>query len=176
MSDTNSLTFDQALAKFIGATKNSQEYALMCSTMALAHFAAHGDVTYVQRFHDAIPKNYGRQAAFVIWACDFAPIKMEQKLFKKDHDRAENGENGAIKNVDMTGAAAKPYWDYVPEKPIMTYAKNDVIAQLKRVTGRFRNTDKYRPDSEADVAFLAAVDSKIGELERLATATPAGNA
>jgi hypothetical protein len=167
------MTFEQALQKFIGATKNSQEYALMCSTMALAHFAAHGDVAYIQRFHDAIPKNYGRQAAFVVWACDFAPIKMDQKMFKKDHDRAVNGDNGAILNVDLVGSTAKPYWEYVPERPITTYARTDVIAQLKRVTGRFRNTEKYKADSEADVTFLSAVDAKIGELEKLATA---GNA
>ena len=64
---TAKLTFDQALTEYTRSTKESMEYALLCSHMALDHFAEHGDTVYFQRFHDAINKNYGRQSAFRVY-------------------------------------------------------------------------------------------------------------
>ena len=164
------MTFPQALSEYKKSIKKTSELALACSIMALGHYAQHGDVTYIQQFFAATPKNYGRREAFKLWACDHAPLMFDQGAFKKDHDRAENGENGAILNVELEAAQAKPFWDYHPEKEAQVYAPSDVITQLKRVTGRYHNENRYKPEDDKAVAFLSKVDAKINELAELAAA------
>ena len=154
---STTMTFEQALTKFVSATKNSQRLALICSQMAINHFAQHNDVIYCQRFLDAMPQNYLRKQAFVAWLREFSPIAMEDGKFKMD-----KSPEAVAFNVE--GAMAKPFWDFKPEAAIVDFGQEDIIEQLNRTIKRFENSEKYHARDDATKALLSRAKTVVSSL------------
>lgn len=154
-------TFEEKLEAFKNATTRSKKYALECSQMALQHFADHGNVHYLQMFHDAMPKNYLRRNAFVKWAVDHAPLVWKESKFRKDLD--------STKAVDLAKAFKTPFWDYNPENPITNYTSETVVEAFEKVIKKF-DGDKQKPlNAAAQSTFellRKAVESAIHSAEQ----------
>jgi hypothetical protein len=153
-------TFLEMLEAFKTATSRSKKLALDCSQMALQHFADHGNVHYLQLFHDAMPKNFLRRGAFIKWACDHAPLVWKESKFRKDTSEA------AV-TLDLARANKVAFWDYNPETPILNYNSDNVIAAFEAVIKRFDNGDKTKPaDNAAQATFeqlRAVVEATIAK-------------
>lgn len=145
--------FENALATFIASTKSSQESARVCSEMALAHFAEHGNTIWLQRFHDAMPKNYTRRAAFLKWAAAFSPLAMVKGKLVKD-----TSEHAAEFNVE--GAAKKPFWEFAPETEITEFSAEDIVAAMENLVKRFQGKKFHAHDARA-TAMLARVEGIV---------------
>lgn len=153
--------FEEKLAKFIKVTTVSKQLALELSIMALEHFKEHGQVAQLQQFHDAMPENFHRRAALLLWLRDHSPITMEGGKFFKDKT-----EDAIAFNLE--GALAKPFWDYAPPKEQVQFGKDDVIVQLKRVVSRFKSKRYDANDEDA----LAMVDKAEEAIRGLTDAKP----
>ncbi|HKI62893.1 MAG TPA: hypothetical protein VKA31_11420 [Mariprofundaceae bacterium] len=152
------ITFDYALKQFKSATTSSMKYARICAEMALREFADSGNLSQCQQFLDAMPKNYTRKAAFVQWVVDHSPLLLADGKFQKDKSDTAN-------KLNIDGAMTKPFWDYVPEKPIINYSAKDVIEALERTIKRFDNSKKMHPATDDAVATLARVKAAIHGVE-----------
>jgi hypothetical protein len=128
--------------------------ALELSKMALQHFHDHGDVAYIQKFHDAMPENYARRTAFKLWLRDNAPITMEGKKFLKDKD-----EDAIEFNLER--AFGKPFWEYAPEKETIVWKADTFITQLERDIKRYGSSDKMEAADEHAVAILNKTKSFV---------------
>ena len=147
------MTFDTRLATFVKSTKTSMAAALDCSIMAIEHFKAHGDLTYAQRFLDAMPKNYIRRAAFLKWLVAHAPITMESgKLIK---DKSET----AIE-FNIEGAKKQPFWEFAPEVDAVLVSFDDAMKKLHAALAFFK---------KAKVKTDATTLSIVGDLEKMLT-------
>lgn len=158
-----SSAFDKALKGFVASISKSMTFARECAEMAIRHFQEHGDVTYLQRFRDAMPENYSRRAAFDLWMRDHSPITMKDKRLVKD-----NSETAKPFNID--GACAKPFWDYAPEREQVAFGADDVVISIERVLHRFENTKKYKPADDAAQARLDLAKAAIANLKTAAAA------
>jgi len=154
----SNLTFDGALKKFKSATTSSMKYARICAEMALRHFAETDNLNHCQAFFDAMPKNYTRKAAFVQWLVDHAPAELADGKFSKDKSDTAN-------KLNIDGAMAKPFWDYVPEKPVINYSAKDVIEALERTIKRFDNSKKMKPATDDAKTTLARVKAALHGVE-----------
>lgn len=156
------INFETSLKTFVRSTKASMAAALACATLSLAHFAEHGDTSQLNRFLEAMPKNYVRRAAFVKWAMAHAPLKLEGGKFVKDKDEKAIGFN-------LEAANAKPFWDFAPDQEDVIFTQADVYAAFVATVKKFRK-DKTKPKSEEDRKFL---DKFAGWLEQNAPAKAA---
>jgi hypothetical protein len=149
--------FDKALKGFASSIKTNMSFALACAVLSLTHFEAHGDTSYIQRFHDAMPKDYARRAAYLLWLREHSPLTMKDGKFVKDTTEA------AIE-FDLAGAKAKPFWEYAPEREQVAWGANDVVVALERAIKRFKSGKKPAAD-DAATAKLALADAAVAALK-----------
>lgn len=163
---TTKRTFDVALKAFLKSQTELMSLARECAGIALVHFAEHGDVSYIQRLHDALAKNFMRRVAFVAWACEHSPLVFEGGKFKKD-----TSETAVEFRVDE--ALQVDFWDFRPEATVEYYVGTDVIEALTKVVKNFESGKKKipAPDSDAEVVLHAAKKA-IANLMRVAPASP----
>lgn len=153
--------FDDLLAQFVKTKHSAQDYALTLSEMAIDQYAGHGDLSYCQRFHDAMPRNFARRVAFLRWLDAFSPIVVEGGIIKKD--RSENATE-----FNLEGAKAKPFWQFAPDTEQITFTVNDIVTQLKQVVRRNGN-DNHKPEDETAAAALKAADAAVKAFEKSVT-------
>ena len=156
--------FDQALNAFVRSIKESMDTALVCSVLALEHYAEHDNLNWCQKFLEAMPKNFTRKAAYVKWLAAHSPITMVDGKFKKD--KADD----AIK-FNLQGARAKPFWDYAPANEDILLTDADAFAKLMTAIKYFRR-DSVKT-SEAVKALVNDVE-KLVDVAKL-KAEQAGN-
>jgi hypothetical protein len=125
------ITFDAALAAFVRSIGTAQEMALVCSTMAIKHYAEHGQMGLLQKFLDAMPQNFTRKQAFVMWVVAHTPLKLSQGKFETDRSAKAN-------KLNLEGALKEPFWDYAPEKETKNYSAADVFKAVTRPFARWR--------------------------------------
>lgn len=158
------MTFDQVLAAMVKATDTAAQYALEASHMALTHYRDHQDVTYVQRLHDAMKKDFLRRNALVAWACEFAPIKVDKGKFTKDHDRIKGEGDEAFRAAfDLETAFKTSFWEFKPEQPIQTYYADNIVKAFEQVRDRF-HSDKKRPGNEAATELLGRIEQALNPI------------
>lgn len=82
----------------------------------LAHLDEHGDYTLFQKLHDALPKG-ARRNALVEHAVKYGKITVNM-----DDDKAKRKAKPFLfdktKTTNLDGAAADPWWEQMPEKPV----------------------------------------------------------
>lgn len=158
--------FNAALQTFSRSTKSSMNAAKVCAETALQHFHDHGDTVLCQRFVEAMPKNYGRKTAFLLWAKDHSPIlqitetvedKKVQKLVK---DRTE-----AAIDWNLEAALEKPFWEYAPEKAQVAWGFDDVVKSITSALSKFEKSPKYKKGAtEETTRRLSVLKEGMSEL------------
>lgn len=129
--DDSQALFTKHLDAFVGAIKASMEHALICAVMAIEHYAAHEDLSYCQRFLDAMPKNFTRRTAFLKWLAAHSPITIEDGKLKKD-----KADDAVPFNVEA--AKAKPFWEFAPDQEDIVLSDNDAFKRLMQAIKYFR--------------------------------------
>jgi hypothetical protein len=152
------ISFDARLIAFVKATKSSMAAALDCSKLAILHFEQHGDLSYAQRFLEAMPKNYVRRVAFVKWLAAHAPVLVEQAKLVKD-----KGENAVPFNTKA--ALAMPFWEYAPDQEDIIVTSEDAFKKFQAAVKFFRR-DNVKMKDEAGKKLVDAVDSLIKNMAR----------
>jgi hypothetical protein len=89
----------------------------------------------LQRFYDAMTKNYHRRSAFKFWVTMHSPITMEKDKFAKDRNPK------AIK-MNLEGAFKKAFWDCKPDREDTWFVSTDVVDALQKTVKKFEG-DKY---------------------------------
>lgn len=146
------MKFEARLRTFVNSTKTAMKAALDCANMSIAHFEEHGDLSYAQKFFDAMPKNYVRRMAFVQWLAAFSPVTMEKGKFIKDKH-----EDAVEFNVKI--AHSQSFWDYAPDPEEIHWGKADLVAQVKSLITRYKGDRYVANDDQSEEA--------LGKLENL---------
>lgn len=128
-------TFDKLLELFVRSTHTSMEAARDLAIMCIQVFEDNGDLSYAQKFLEAMPKNYIRRQAFLKWLCDFAPVTMDGSTLVKDKGKDAN-------EFKVAEAIEVSFWDYAPEPETINYGANDVVVAIQRTIAKFSKTTK----------------------------------
>ena len=165
---TKLVTFDQALKDFVGSTASSMRSARLATDLAIVHYFNTGDLSYCQRFLDAIPKNYVRRTAYLSWLQTYAPIQIvKDRLFKDKTDEAKMSYGGCEKhpmNEDhVNRALAKSFWDHKPEPVEIEFGEGDIITQLLKAASTMRG--KRYNLTDAAVVKLEAAEKMLISLQ-----------
>lgn len=153
------LSFDQLIGKFRVATQASLELAETLSKMALTHFKEHGDTAYINRFLDAMPKNYLRRGAFEKWCKDFSPLMKVDGVFVKDKSEKANKFN-------LEEAFKKPFWEHNPDREVVFWEETDIVVSLQRALKRFDNTKSFKPANAKATKALEHFKSMVNQLAK----------
>lgn len=160
MSTTTYKKFQTAFANYKRSVKETMDYALEASTLALLHFQECGDVTPLRQFYDATPKNYGRKEAVKVWAMAHSPLlvsgKGDEEIWAKD--KSEDA-----REFDLLGATKKPFWEFAPERPIVNFYPTTIITALEKSVKKF-DGEKQKPGTDNAVKALAMAKAAIAEL------------
>ena len=145
-------TFNDALLAFRKSNALSRAWARYCAEHSLMHFSQHGDVTYIQRFHDALTRNWNRRNAYVSWLVEFSPIAYDNGKFSKD--KRENA-----KPFNLTGALKEPFWDFKPEKE---YGEMTLLGVFEMLFKSLDKAEKHKitEETKTSVARLRTVLTK----------------
>lgn len=154
-------TWNKNLQAFVKATQASMKLAVDLANAALAHFAKHGDVIYLNELMDAIPENYGRRAAFSKWAGAHAPLAMQNGKFVKDRKKAEETDwdnpDGEVKAAKLKTASEKTFWDFAPAPKPTIADEAYVIQGLIGFVNRTRNADTLTPEAASRLSVIEGI-------------------
>lgn len=158
--DSHRSRFELHLPTFVSSTKTSMDSARHCAEAALLHFEANGDTSLLQRFHDAMPKNYSRRAAFITWAADHSPLTAKMGKFVKN-------KKSDARPFNTTGALATPFWEYAPEAELVFYTAKDIVTEIEKLVNKFTNS---RNRDNVTIATDAVTASAVVALQNFRTA------
>ena len=154
----NRATFNLQIGKYRKVSETSLKLARALSNAAILQFEEHGDLSYAQEFHDAMPKNYARRAAFLKWMRDFSPFKSEAGHFVKD-------KSETAKDFNTDGATTVDFWEHSPETELVLFGADNVVVALEKVVKAHTNTKKMRPISPSASEALEKVRNFITNLK-----------
>lgn len=155
--------FETALKLFARSTQQSMVYARICAEMGIKHFQAHGDLSYCQRFFDAMENTHLRRVAYVTWLASHAPVVLEASKFRKDVSEK------AVK-WDLEAAISKPFWEFAPEPGLVNFDITDIDKALIGLIRRFSANERYVAKDSNVLAYIGKVKQAI------ATVMPAEDA
>ncbi len=140
---TKLVSFDVALKEFIGSTAKSMSSARMATDLAIVHYFNTGDLSYCQRFLDAIPKNYVRRTAYLAWLNTYCPVTLNGDRLYKDKRNEAEVHFGSTAEHPMTEeflglALNKSFWDHKPEPVVTDLEEADVIGNLLKGVNKLR--------------------------------------
>ena len=140
---TTLVSFDQALKDFVGSTSKSMLSARLATELAIVHYYNTGDLSYCQRFLDAIPKNYVRRTAYLSWLATYSPIIVaKDRLYKDKRDEAALSFGSTADHPMTVGhveaALSKSFWDHKPEPEIIDFEEGAIIGQLLKGVNTLR--------------------------------------
>lgn len=160
-SVTPSLTkqFKAALATYKRDVEASMASAVVASQLAMRHAKTHGDAVFLQRMHDAIPKNYGRRDAFVRWVDKYSPFTIRAGLFVKDEKRTD-----AAWNLDEAFKIA--FYDATPVPQILDITGDTIYKGLDSLVKRAEKamTEGHASAEVADA--VVTVRNMMGRIPR----------
>lgn len=147
----------------VSAMSTSTELAIM----GLEHFAADskgnsGDLSYCQRFLDAMPKNYTRVAAYITWLKAHAPVTVEGNV--KDGYRLKKDKSDNAVALNIKAAKEKPYWEFSPAKEGVNFGVEDVMKALMRVVKTHRDSN-HKPTSELAIIAVNKAEVAVRHLQ-----------
>jgi hypothetical protein len=148
--------FELKLKSFQRSTRANMLQALQLSQFTIQHFERHGDLGPVQRFYNAMTKNYHRRAAYKVWVMAHSPVKVEGDKFTKD-----KGEDA--RPFDVQGALKKPFWEFAPEKEDVYFVTEDVYTAVMKTIKKFQG-EKYHAADKTSGDFIANAMAAIEEL------------
>lgn len=159
---TKLVSFDVALKEFIGSTAKSMSSARLATDLAIVHYFNTGDLSYCQKFLDAIPKNYVRRTAYLSWLNTYCPVTLNgDRLYKDkreeavDHFASTPEHPMSIEFLEK--AINKSFWEHKPEPMVTDLEEADVVGNILKGVNRLRgNGFNLTPEAVA----------KLGEVEQ----------
>lgn len=105
----------------------------------IAHIEEHKDTTLLDKLIDAMPKG-SRKLALTEWALAFGKVRLLDAKNPEDAARIAAKayfQYDKTRTTDLTSAAAKPWFDFKPEQPVLTAfdaqaAVSGVLAKLAK--------------------------------------------
>lgn len=158
----NENAFNSLLEKFKAATASAMDAALTLSHMAIQQFAVHGNLSYAQKFLDAMPLNYARKTAFIEWLRDHSPLKVEGTL--KTGYTLSKDKSPEAKPYRVEVALQVPFWDYMPEKEEINFDEADIVKAIKSAVNKFRR-ERYHATTDRAIFALTQADMVCRHLE-----------
>lgn len=158
----NESTFNTMLERFKSHTASAMEAALALSHMAIQQFAQHGNLSYAQKFLDAMPLNYARKGAFVEWLRDHSPLKVEGTL--KAGYTLSKDKSPEANPFRVEVALATPFWEYMPEKETINFDEKDIVKAIKSTINKYRG-NRYHASTDRAVFALTQADMVCRYLE-----------
>lgn len=113
----------------------------VAAVSALYHADKHGDVTIMQRLLAALP-GFSRRNALIAWAVAHGKFVPSEDGLSVDY--AKHAES------DIEAAAAKPFWDFKPERPFTPF---DLGAELAKLVKRAEKAAKDERNSLPEEGF-----------------------
>lgn len=154
--------FEAALKLYVKHQDGLKGSAMKCSMLALEHFINHGDVSLMIRFYEVMTDNLLRKTAFLVWCCDFAPVKVtSRRPLKMSKDKSETA-----KKPDLEGASKVLWWDHSPDPELEEYDASTVIKALHSVVSRYRKEEKFKAKEGTPSNVLSLADTAIDQLEK----------
>ena len=125
-----------------------------CAVSALHHAAEHGDLTFLRRIVDAMPKS-SRRLALIHWATNHAPVKYQKKDGQFKVIKSKNQAENWLVNTAME----TPFWDFSKERKPLPF---DINRYAKSVMSRL---EKALAKGEATPEDVATLRKQIASLE-----------
>jgi hypothetical protein len=162
--------FDKKRDAFRKNVTKSKEMANELAVAAGAHFAEHGDTSYIADFYSDLRgagKNFVRSSAFLAWLVAHFPVKMEQNKFVKDQELATKMDwaDDDKRNALVAKSQEKPFYDFAPEAVVEDYKADTIIVSLTKALAKFENSKHYRAENPEAVAMLARAKGVIATLK-----------
>lgn len=149
--------FDKHLKSFIKSITTAKDEALACARLSILHFEGCGDVSLCQRFFDAMPKNFVRRAAYLMWLTAYSPLKVShlpEGRVKLSKDKSEKAQ------AFMTEAALKvAFWDFAPDPQDVIVTDEDAFKRFMTAISYFRR--KNVTTSDAVKSLVNAVENVV---------------
>lgn len=152
-------TFETQLPIFVKSVKESMVAARACAEAALCHFEAHGDVTLLQTFHDAMPKDYSRRSAFLSWARAFSPLDMKAGKMLKDKRKEATPFN-------IEKALSEPFWEHTKDVEIVNFTHQSIIKDVDRLFKKYCEDTEHASNDEATRAAQISLSNFRSQLVR----------
>lgn len=159
--------FDEQLDLFVASSLTTQTSARMCAEMSIRHFEDCGDLTYCQRFIDAMTQ-FDRTEPYVKWLRAFSPVTMEKGKLVKDKSEAilsRFPDNHDDPGFDLAGALAKPYWEFAPKKAPTLFTGQNVFDKIRSSLGSFRNGNSHTPQDEEATLVIGLIEEAVNHAE-----------
>lgn len=182
-AELSGLGFDRVREMFRKGIQDSKAYSRYLAETALENFVVHGSNNQLNdHLHDfnTVAKNFMRKAAYVKWCVAHAPLKFEgDKLVKDKVVEATKTKDEWMQLLNQ--GLSKPYWDFAPEAPMISFTAADLVAALEQTVKKFTGK-KYAPKDQVALNELTQAQIKVAELRRLVpiadviAATPASAA
>ena len=152
----------ETLKAYANLMDQSRRHLIRLTCASLYHFEKHGSVDRIESIYNTMPLNRERRSAYLEWLKAFSPIQWAtardgSKVFSKDKRKEATP-------FDLKAAFAKPFWDFLPDKPDVYWMPGDVVEALERVTQRFRGGKKMHAADGDAMDFLNFVDRKVVEI------------
>lgn len=157
----------KAIGEFIeGIAKRGKKldgdiHVAACS--ATAHFAAHGDVTYINRLYLAMPKG-ARHVALTEWFLQFAGVVANDGSDKKNNPFLKDKTEGG-KGVNLDEGVKKPWFMLKPSKG------PDEVPDLLALTLKVIAKAKKANEDGGEVENLAMLEGLQALAEQFSTKT-----
>jgi len=132
--------FDRLLGDFKKATASSMDLARVLSHMAIEHACKHGNLSYAQKFVDAMPINYLRKTAFVEWMKAFYPLAVAGSI-KTGYILTKDKSPEAIE-PNLEGALKVDFWDFAPEAETINFGQAEVFKAVRATLNKFSKVNK----------------------------------
>lgn len=162
-SANQTTSFEKLLLVFKKTQAKSMEACLEAAKIALQHFHDHGNVSLLQRLHDAMDENFSRRAAFLKWAGENSPLAMENKLFLKD-------KSANARPFNLEKAFAQPFWEYSPAPKITFFTAEGIVEQIENMLNKYQKaatdtTSNSKPASEKVVSIISRLREVVTPLK-----------
>lgn len=162
-SQSQTTAFDKLLLIFKKTQARAMSACWDAAKIAMQHFHDHGNVSLLQRLHDAMDENFSRRAAFLKWAGENSPLAMEKGLFMKD-------KTANARPFNLEVAFAKEFWQYAPAPKITFFTAEGILDQIEGLLTRYEKAAKDMkgntlPASDKVVPIITALREAVTPLK-----------
>ena len=162
-------TFDKYLKVFVSSIEKAKDAALNCANLSILHFEAHGDVSLCQRFLNAMPKNFTRRAAYVMWLQAFSPLKVTR--LKDGEIKLSKDKTATATRYNTVVAIQAAFWDFAPDPQDIEMTDDMAFKRIMSAINSLRR--KNVKTSDGIKALLNAVENVVVHYQNEAKKHPA---
>lgn len=158
----NNETFKTKLEELKKALGSSMALARELAEAALSIFEQDGNLNYITDLTNALPANFGRQAALIKWFRDHSPSVVTSDKNSNTYSWKKNKTEGATP-FNVEEACKTAFWDYAPDTSVKLFASSDIDKRLLGVIKSFKDESKNKPMNAKAVEHLSELERVIKE-------------